>query len=55
MATSVKVDDDLKSRIQQLAETRHRSHTGSCVRPFARMWTKEEARKLQARRIGRLG
>ena len=25
MATSVKLDDDLKSRIQQLAEKRHRS------------------------------
>jgi len=25
MATSVKLDDDLKSRIQQLAEARHRS------------------------------
>ncbi len=25
MATSVKLDDDLKSRIQHLAETRHRS------------------------------
>lgn len=45
MATSVKIDDDLKSRVQQLADTRHRSAHWIMCQAIRDYVEREEARE----------
>lgn len=53
MATSVKLDDDLKSRIQRLAEARHRSShwiMREAIRDYVEREEKRESLKQDALR-----